>query len=64
MTADLRAHLAEATISIEAALVILEGSHRSHLENVHELLKQALDALDRATSEDEDCVVQQFPKPS
>lgn len=62
MTADPATSSVGSRISIEAALLVVEGSRRDRLEIVHELLRQALDALDRSNTENDACIVLRFPQ--
>lgn len=60
MLADVRAHVAEAAISIEAAMVVAESAQKSELDAVTELLREALELLERAEQAQKACVVIEF----
>jgi NAD(P)H-hydrate repair Nnr-like enzyme with NAD(P)H-hydrate dehydratase domain len=55
--------VAEATISIEAAMVVAEGAQKSGLDAVTVLLREALELLEQAERAQQACMVIEFPKP-
>ena len=62
LAADVKAHVAEAVISIEAALMAAEKGGRAELEIVQELLREVMEILEEARVVKEPEKVVKFPR--